>query len=178
MRLSPMLRMVFAVVFLTSSFGGDAGRAYAADAPDRAEALTAAYVYYFTKFVSWQGGSLHRVCTVGAQPSLIAEFEKVVAKSKGSLTLRGISAQDDLADLTADECHVLYVYQSIERDWFSVAKKIPLLVVDENIDAEFSVIRLVMDGRRLSFEINRANAQVKELSVSAKLMKLAKRIIE
>ena len=149
-----------------------------ADGSKRADALTAAYIYYFTKFVLWDGNSLNRVCVVGAEPNLLREFNKVIVKSGGALILKKYDVSDDLAQVTEQGCHILYMAENRGVDIQSVFERVPLLVVSESVNAEFSVIQLVMDGKRLSFEINRTNAQIKNLSESAKLMKLAKRIKE
>ncbi len=55
-------------------------------AEERSLPLTAAYVYYFTKFVEWPDKpSVKRICIASDNPVLNAEFTKIALKSGGTI---------------------------------------------------------------------------------------------
>lgn len=144
---------------------------------NRSEALTAAYVYYFTKFVRLDDGSnLNHVCVISQNNRLTAEFKKVAKKSNGLITISFFPLQNASDRILSSGCHILYAVYDTEYSPALLSDSSHLLVLDEGMDSQYAVIQLVMDGNRLSFEIDRANAQRKELSISGKLLKLAKRV--
>ena len=127
---------------------------------------------------------IKNICVMGGDDSLLDEFKKVASKPVSHIALQVITSEDftrsapDYAII--DYCHLLYVTD----EYHGVFLKDPLLnftgllVVDEFVPKKHAVIRLVMHGNKLSFEISRGNAKKQKLYVSAKLLSLAKAVVE
>ncbi len=152
---------------------------------EKVNALIAAYIYYFTKFVYWPDNSkIKKICVVGGSNSLLDEFKKIAKKSSSHIYLNHLSyvvfSQSAPEYKVVENCHLLYITENYQGDFLLDPPKNfnGLLVVDEFMRNKHAVIRLVMNGKKLSFEISRSNAQKKQLYVSAKLLGLAKAVID
>jgi len=64
------------------------------------------------------------------------------------------------------------------KDWFGAVRDGDVLTVGEGATIEEPVIAFVRDQNRLRFDINRAAASRHHLTISAKLLRLARRVQE
>ena len=147
-------------------------------AQDRSLPLTAAYVYYFTKFVSWPNTDPQKIiCVVSANHLLHAEFEKVVSKANGAIAVVFTTAMEGDSYNNIAACHIVYFAQDSAPKKFKLPSHLAtLLVADETLNMPDVAVRLVLDGSKLGFEINRSNARARGLEISAKLLNLAKEV--
>ena len=139
-------------------------------AQNRTASLKAAYIYYFTKFVYWPSDSpVRQVCLSGTDDELLAELTKVKQKAGAALDVRWINPEDNVA-----RCDLLFW---IRGEWEHPQAQLgTLLVVDEGLEHPEAAVTLVMNGPKLSFDINRDNARAKQIEVSAKLLGLAREV--
>jgi hypothetical protein len=142
-------------------------------AQDRTASLKAAYLYYFTKFVYWpKQGAARDICVFGQDPDLYQELKKVELKASGNIQLHFLY---DLATDTATErCDLAFL---LDSEW--QAKEFEqgtLLVTDELVEHPNAAVKLVLNGNKLTFDINRANAKKQNVDISAKLLGLAREV--
>lgn len=152
---------------------------------EKINALIAAYIYYFTKFVRWpEDLEKKTICVVGGADSLLSEFKKIAKKQSSHIHLNSLSyidfAQAAPEYAIVEHCHLLYITENYQGGFLREPPERfrGLLVVDEFMKNEHAVIRLVMNGKKLSFEISRGNAKKQQLYVSAKLLGLAKAVVD
>lgn len=146
-----------------------------AAAQNRTASLKAAYLYYFTKFVYWPEPSSRRtICVLGQGSDLQQELNKVALKSEGNIQLKFMETKEALA--TDSQCDLAFL---LDGQWqtekFGAGT---LLVVDENISHPDAVVQLLLNNNKLAFDINRTNAKKRNLEVSAKLLGLAREVID
>lgn len=158
-----------------------------ADHPGRAELdpLEAAFLYQFTKFVTWPAesfaspGAPIRIAVAGDDPfgdllESVVDGKKVGGRPFEVLRLR---SPEDL-----DRCHVLFVCEHVETEYLDSEKTIErpgLLTVGETarFTREGGMIRFFLEERKLRFEVNPAAAARSGLQIGSQMLKLA-RIVE
>ena len=177
-------------------------------AEERSLPLTAAYIYYFTKFVTWPDSpEIKRICIASDNPLLKTEFEKIAQKSSGTIkvffdvtgnfksaentprhvvtsshvvTNSGIAVNDrDSANSSLHHCQLIYLTLAFDAKNYSLlSNNGMLLVVENNMDFPEAAIHLVLENNKLVFDINRRNAKLQGLDISAKLLDLAREVKE
>lgn len=144
-------------------------------------ALKAAFIYNFTKFVSWpapaEQAGFH-LCTVGqaAVIEALQGFEGRLVADKPIHVLRN-PARERLRD-----CQLLYVPESwqpnLQASLLQEVQGAAILTVGDG--ARFidngGMIMLLREGGRLRFEINLGLAQAQGFKVAAPLLRLARRV--
>ena len=141
--------------------------------------LKAAFLYNFAVFTEWpeQAPVGMNVCILGTDPfgsaldhltrKQVRSVPVVVQRITGTEKIRG--------------CHVLFIGAS-ERDRLAqildATRTLPVLTVADmkNAAGNGVIIGLVMQEQRVTFEINVAAARAARLSISSKLIKLARHV--
>lgn len=145
--------------------------------------VKAAFLYNFTRFVEWPAGSPpdsqpFRLCVV-ADPPATAAIERTMrdesVNGRAAEVLVPASAQQ------ARSCQILYIGQSqIGRAAPLVAavRDEPVLVVGDapGFLARGGAIEFLLDGGRVRFDINIDTARRARLTVSSRLLQVARRI--
>jgi uncharacterized protein DUF4154 len=143
--------------------------------------VKAVFLYNFTKYVDWPSGSQGssatiRLC-VPANPAFLDVLREVVrdevvnGRPLNAMGLDGLDA--------ARECDILYVGEAGTPDataWINAVRGRQTLTVGEGRLVDGLVIAFVRDQDRLRFDINRAAASKQNLSISSRLLGLARRV--
>jgi hypothetical protein len=142
--------------------------------------VKAAYLYKFTGFVDWPASAFARpdsplVIGVAGSDELAGQLEQVVAgRSVGThpLAVRRLRRGDALAGV-----HVLYVAdRSLSAELLASARGLPLLTVGDGADAPDNMIRFVVVGQHLRFEVALGQVAPSGLRISARLLAAALRV--
>ena len=167
------------VLVLLSAFGN---RAWAQDASVSEADLKAAFLFNFTKFIEWPAEAF------GAEDAPVAvgvygdeEFAKTLRtlladkKAHGRpFTVKRLTNPQE-----AKTCQILFFRESQTRimgQVYESIKRLPILTVgesDEFLD-EGGMFNLFFEDKQLRFEVNPATAENAKLTVSSKLLRLAK----
>jgi hypothetical protein len=153
----------------------------AAAQPPLEDNVKAVFLYNFAKYVSWPsaapGSSASiRVC-VPANPAFLAlvrdavRDEVVNGRPITAVNLSGLDA--------ARECDILYVGNAATPDaaaWLKAVRGRQTLTIGEGRLVDGLVIAFVRDQDRLRFDINRDAAARHQLSISSRLLGLARRV--
>ena len=143
--------------------------------------VKAVFLYNFAKYVDWpatsQGSSARiRIC-VPANPDFLAIVREAVREESVNgrpLTAMGLDGLD-----SARECDILYVGEAASPDaaaWLTAVRGRQTLTVGDGKLVDGLVIAFVRDQDRLRFDIDRASAGRQQLSISSRLLGLARRV--
>jgi YfiR/HmsC-like len=163
--------------------------AQASDASDSSEYLIkAGFIYNFAKFVDWPSAAFAQpdspivIGILGTDPfgnliDRIIENKKIGARG---LVVKRLKWGTDLKELK--ECKILFVGASEKAhldDLLQIVKTLPILTVGEapGFAERGGVIRFVLEDNRVRFEINVEAAHQADLTISSRLLTLA-RIIQ
>jgi len=143
--------------------------------------IKAAFLFNFTKFVEWPASDPtqpFRICTV-AEPSFGLAVERTVTgETAGGRPIEHHAPQTPDA---ARPCHILFVGRlendRIER-WLAAVRGAPMLVVGESRGAwdRGAHINFVLEENRVKFDVNPEAASRAGLTVSSKLLRVARKI--
>jgi len=150
----------------------------------RARGEKAAYLYKFAPFVDWPDptaefpSGAYRICVVGGQP-----FDGMLDREVQGQTVGGRPiAVQQLAGVTGNPgCSVMFVAgpdaQSVAQTLAAVRGSPVLTVTDgaEGLD-DSGIINFVVEDSRVRFEINARAAAANRLTISSKLLSLARRV--
>jgi hypothetical protein len=143
--------------------------------------VKAAYVYNFGKFVKWPADAAANrsggftICVLGDDPFGTVLQSTLAGESLGGkpVTVKRVPTPQDAAS-----CHILFlssVQETKLKDVFAALGQAPVLTVSDI--PEFSqrggMIQFVLQGDRVRFEINRANAESDGLILTSDLLKVA-----
>ena len=163
----------------------------AAGAEARAEALSpteyelkAAFIYNFTKFITWPAGSFEsdespiNVCLLGSDPfggAIDALKDKSSRGKPFTVNRIATAGQERILSLP---CHVLFISPSEESRLPKLLKllgRAPLLTVSDmaGFSQSGGLIGFKMKGNRIAFTINNDKAKASNLKISSELLKLA-----
>jgi YfiR/HmsC-like len=183
-------RLGILIVALSVSLSwAPAAIAQAADSSDSSEYLIkAGFIYNFAKFVDWPSTAFAQpdspivIGILGTDPfgnliDRIVENKKIGARG---FVVRRLKWGTDLKDLK--ECKILFVGASEKAhldDLVQIVKSLPILTVGETpgFAERGGVIRFVLEDNRVRFEINVEAAHQADLTISSRLLTLA-RIIQ
>ncbi|HEX4912502.1 MAG TPA: YfiR family protein [Vicinamibacterales bacterium] len=149
--------------------------------PPLEDEVKAVFLFNFAKYVDWpqaaQGGSATiRIC-VPANPPFLALVRQAVQDEVVNgrpLTAINLDGLDN-----ARECDIIYVGGAKTPDaaaWIDAVRGRPVLTVGDGGLIEGLVIAFVRDKDRLRFDINRPAASRQKLSISSRLLGLARRV--
>jgi hypothetical protein len=143
--------------------------------------IKAAFLFNFTKFVEWPAFDRtrpFRICTV-AEPAFGTAVERTIAgETAGGHPIEHITPPTPDA---ARGCHMLFVGRlegdRIER-WMGAVRGAPMLIVGESRAAwdRGAHINFVVDENRVKFDVNPDAASRAGLTVSSKLLRVARNI--
>jgi hypothetical protein len=156
----------------------------AQDAPVTESDLKAAFLYNFTKFIEWPPEAFAgESATVNVGVYGDEEFTKTLRTLLADKKAHGhLFVVKRLSNPTeAKGCQILY-FQAAESRKMGLAyesiKKLPILTVGESDDFldHGGMFNLFFEDKQLRFEVNPATAENAKLTVSSKLLRLAKKI--
>ena len=142
--------------------------------------VKAVYLYNFAKYVDWpapQGSSQSIRMCVPADPEFLSVLRQAVrdevvdGRPLSAVSLDGLDA--------ARDCDVLYVGNAATADaaaWIGAARGGRTLIVGDDVLADGLVIAFVRDQNRIRFDINRQAAARQKLTISSRLLGLARRV--
>ncbi len=145
--------------------------------------VKAAFVYNFAKFVEWpadafaDGSSPLRFCVLGE--SLVGTDLNQITQSK---SIGGHPIQVLLNSRNLRDCHVLFISSSHSAPVREVRDSLhgaPVLTIGESKDfaAQGGTIGFLVEDARVRFEVNLQVARQDRLSISSKLLSLAKKVL-
>jgi hypothetical protein len=143
--------------------------------------VKAVFLYNFAKYVDWRSASQGtsatiRLC-VPANPPFLAVVREAVRDeivNGRPLNAMGVDGLD-----SARECDILYVGDAATADataWINAVRGRQTLTVGDGKLVDGLVIAFVRDQDRLRFDISRATAAKQNLSISSRLLGLARRV--
>ena len=147
--------------------------------------LKAAFLYNFTKFVEWPGESFPasdsplRLCVLGNDP-----FGSELSQVTEGKVVGGHPVQVALLDNwhRARDCQLVFITSSELtplRDILHGLRGTSALTVGDSksFAEEGGMIRLLIEGERMRFEVNLRAASEAHLKISSKLLSLAKAVL-
>jgi hypothetical protein len=166
-------------------FSAGSSQGTAAETPASKEyQIKAAFVYNFTKFVEWPPNSFDDpdapiVIAVAGKGPCAAEVERSVKDR--TVNGRQILVKTVETPGAAKGAHVLFLSASEDsrlEEWLGAFRSAGTLTVGESepFAKAGGIIRFVLEGDKVRFEINIDSAERAGLKVSAQLQKLAKSI--
>ena len=141
--------------------------------------LKSAFIYNFATFVDWPNdiGKQLTLC-VAAPPEAMQYFTQLDGKPVGRLTLklRNLGQAD-----SAEGCRILFVADSQSAsfdDWLSEVGDEEVLTIAESEDwlKKGVVMSLVMQGNRVTFDVNLEAARGENIGISSRLLRLARKV--
>ena len=154
---------------------------------DRIDALKAAYVYYFSKFTTWTDTKKNTknhldICIYSDKPSEINQFNTLKKRSQKDHHINIITFTTETIDVSLlDSCHILYMSKSIILDddiYNTLANKSNILtIIEQGFPFTESIITLTTENNKLGFIINQTKAEKNNIKISAKLLRLAKKVM-
>ncbi|NIB43032.1 YfiR family protein [Pseudomaricurvus alkylphenolicus] len=141
----------------------------AANDLSRINALKIAYVYNFTKFISWKNprAETFNICLLSQNRAMRAGFLALARKSVQEIPVNILNV-DPSAHV--DSCQVLFVGDRT-ADLSGLDTTGALVITDQDhIDAQ---IHFKIISNKLRFNIHRAEMEAKGLGISSKLLRLA-----
>ena len=155
---------------------------------DRMDALKAAYVYYFSKFITWESETTSiselNICIFSNKASEISQFNTLKKRSEENQTINIhiFTSESTFEKPSVSICRIFYVAKNVELpDRFNelLAENNELLTVTE-YGSKFSksIITFVTNNNKLGFVINRDKAEKNNMKISAKLLRLATEVIQ
>ena len=143
--------------------------------------VKAVFLYNFAKYVDWpsapQGSSARIRLCIPANPAFLAIVREAVREESVNgrpLTATGLDGLD-----SARECDIIYVGDAATPDaaaWLTAVRGRQTLTVGDGRLVDGLVIAFVRDQDRLRFDINRPAAARQQLSISSRLLGLARRV--
>ena len=167
-----ILKVMLAVV---SSLGS--GHARAEPVPEYQ--MKAAYLYNLATFTTWpaQSSGTVRLCVLG-QDRFGGALEKLTRSSPSGvkISLTYLSGMQD-----ARGCQIMFIDASERDNAQAILKQLeglPILTVTDSPELfqMGAIVGLFLENRRLSFDVNYQIAQSASLSMSSKLLRVARNV--
>jgi hypothetical protein len=167
------------VLFIVVSLWGN--MAFPQENSADVEELKIAFVYNFSKYISWPSSAFSAsedvtFCIAGS-PGLTAKFSILNGQLTNQKTIRVVSMLQP--EIAIQDCHVLYVAADYEADTRQLLASFgdkPMLTVGDGrgFSEQGGVIELMEVDNKITFRINNARAQEKHIAVSSMLLRLAR----
>lgn len=140
--------------------------------------VKAAFVYNFLKFTTYPGAtteSWFEICVLGGE-NVQGPFSDLVGKQAQGREIKIIALS---AGQSVRSCHVLFVSAQTQEQEAKLLTQVgsrPILTVGESDSFLQSggLIRFVLDEKKIRFEVKGSNVERAGLSLSSKLLALAK----
>jgi hypothetical protein len=145
-------------------------------------AVKATFIYKFAGFVAWpaaafeSAGSPVTICVLGSDPVALLIDHAAIGQSAGDRSL-AVRHLEGPAGPTG--CHILYVAANIPAaEAENLVKGMPVLTVSDsaNAGARGSIVSFVVQDNRVRFDIDDAAAAQNGLTISSKLLSLARAV--
>jgi hypothetical protein len=143
--------------------------------------VKAVFLYNFAKYVDWpdppQGSSQRIRMCVPANPEFLTVLRAAVRDEVVSgrpLSAQGLDGLDNARD-----CDILYVGDASTPDamaWINAARGRQVLLVGDGALTDGLVIAFVRDQNRIRFDISRQAAAKQKLTISSRLLGLARKV--
>lgn len=156
----------------------------AQDAPVAEADLKAAFLFNFTKFIEWPPAAFPKedsTVNVGVygDEEFTTTLRTLLADKKAHNRPFNVRRLTNPAD--AKTCQILFFRESETRKMgiaYDSVKRLPILTVGESDDFldNGGMFNLFFEDKQLRFEVNPATAENAKLTVSSKLLRLAKKI--
>lgn len=166
---------LWVAIWLVAGWVSTAARAEVAREYD----LKAVFLYNFSAFVTWPSpANPFRVCVYGEDPFRNTLDDLLAAKSDGVVYRVERPARPD----ALRDCRILYISRSEQGNLRKIIDGLdgaPVLTVtdlENGGGAPGAMINLVTVGGRIGFEIDQSAAQSSRLTISSKLLALARRV--
>ena len=143
--------------------------------------VKAVYLFNFVKYVSWPAATERsdpdvRICVTANDAfftllQATVQGEEIDGRPLQPVALDGLDA--------AATCHILYVGDSQTLDakaWLTAVKGRQVLTVADGALNDDTVIAFVREDNRIRFDISRASASRRGITVSSKLLRLARQV--
>jgi hypothetical protein len=136
--------------------------------------VKAAYLYNFVKYVEWPDKTKQNIliCVAGQNP-----FGAVLETLTRNERVRGIPLGTEIILEARTDCDVLFTPKTSNVPvYLKAAAGLPILTVGESprFLEQGGIIRFVVDGPNVRFEINLAAAERAKLKISSRLLQLAR----
>jgi hypothetical protein len=173
--------IAIAAIWLHVLAGAAAGAAAEQRTATAEDDIKAAFLFNFTQFVEWpppaDSQEPFRICVV-ADPEFGAALDRIVAGE--SVGQRPIARLAPVSPDAARECQILFIGrqdEGIER-WLTAVKGLPVLVVGESRNAWSRGVHVnfVVENNRVKFDVNNDNAVRAGLTISSKLLRVARTV--
>lgn len=143
--------------------------------------MKAAYLYNFATLTSWpeHNGKQIRLCVLG-KDSFKGSLEKLTSTQSNGVRI----SLTYLSNLKAiDHCQMLFIDASELANADDILQKLdnmPVLTVTDSADLFKSgvMICLAIENKRLTFDVNYAQTLNAGLSVSSKLLRVARKVLQ
>lgn len=135
----------------------------------KVDKLKAAYMYNFTKFITWPVNTVpSRTFCVHNNPELLAFLKALVeSREQNGVSIKVVNT------LSTDTCSIIYLTdsQGLPNDYLNQA----VLISDiDSVQQAPTVFRFYEDNQKLRFEIDLAQANRLNIKISAKLLQVAR----
>jgi hypothetical protein len=166
-----------APVAAPASMAASAPSAAPASAPEYQ--LKSAFIYNFATFVDWPDdiGKKLTLC-VAAPREAMPYFTPLEGKPVGDMvmTVRQLGRDD-----SAEGCRILFVTDFANDsldDWLSEVGDEEVLTISESKDwlKKGVVMQLLLQGRRVTFDVNLEAARGENITISSRLLRLAHKV--
>jgi len=165
------MKSLLALLFVTAG-----GLARAQDVPLEYQ-VKAAYLFNFTRFVDWPPGAFSGAGPITICVAEMNPFGPVLASTLVGETAAGRPLASRVVRNAASACHVLFIPRGVPAAAHlrGIAMQ-PVLTVGESPDflRQGGMINFVLEEGRVRFEINREAASRSRLTISARLLQLAR----
>ena len=154
-----------------------------ADQPVQEHELKTAFLYNFVLFTQWPADSTQEnspyinVCTIGQDPfgPVLEQLQGRKIRDKRIFLKREVSL-DQVRD-----CHLLYISANEPENLARIREQLRdssvLTVSDLNpASSERTIINMIIDNKRLVFDVDMMSARQARLMMSSKLLRLARRV--
>lgn len=149
------------------------------------DALKAAFLFHFAQFTQWPPNAFNDAkaplvfCTLG-EDAFQGELDQIL--SGQTIGNRPLRAQHLTQLQGAQGCHIIFVGADETKhipDFLSSLKDAPVLTVgdSEHFAVDGGMIGLYLEEDKIRFDINLTSVQHAKLTISAKLLALAKTVM-
>jgi hypothetical protein len=148
--------------------------------------VKATFLYNFTKYVEWPASAFSgdddpfRVCVIGS-PLFANAVDRVIAGEDvdGHRLMRVAPETVD----AARSCHILFIgagERARAERLLAGSRAAPVLTVGDAPESlsRGTTIAFVTEGNRVRFDVNAADARGRNLTVSSKLLRVARKVLE
>lgn len=149
-------------------------------------AIKAGLILNFARFTAWPDSAFidaHaplQICLLNADATIVAHFE---ALSHKSVQQHPLQLQNLAHARTLNECHLVFIAGNdryLAQQALATAQSLPVLTIAEmtGFIQLGGMINLVMQDKKIRFEINQKAVEQAQLKLSSQLLKLAITVIQ